>query len=95
MELLIHHLDTIRYLLGPVRVVTAHSTKICPEVSGEDVALISLRADNSAFGTVSGNLWAAGFPPLPADQLDNLQTLQLVEDAYRLAGRTAGPDDGA
>ena len=93
MELLIHHLDTIRYLLGPVRVVAAHSAKVCPEVSGEDAAFISLQADNGALGTVSGNLCAAGFPPLPADRLDNLQTLQLVEDAYRLAGRPAGPDD--
>ncbi len=154
LELLIHHLDTIRYLLGPVRVVAATAEKICPEVSGEDAALITLRADSGAFGTVCGNLCAAGFPPLPIDRLeiigekasvlfennvlhlkggsdkriqfdtekiyqqsydnaiahfvqaltqnalmetngfDNLQTLKLVEDAYRLAGLTAGSDSG-
>ena len=112
----------------------------------DEAALISLRADNGAFGTVGGNFCAAGFSPPPADRLeligekasilfenyilhlrgdseetirfdfekayqqsydnaiahfvqglaqdapfetdgfDNLQTLKLVEDAYRLAG---------
>jgi hypothetical protein len=44
--------------------------RVCPEVIGEDLALISLRADNGAFGTVCGNFCAAGFPPLPADRLE-------------------------
>jgi predicted dehydrogenase len=149
MELLIHHLDTIRYLMGPVQVESAVAARVCPEVIGEDVALISLRAENGALGTVCGNLSAAGFPPLPTDRLeligekgsiifennslrlegerketirfdfekayqqsydnaiahfvgaleqdtpfetggdDNLQTLMLVEEAYRLAGLPA------
>jgi len=43
MELLIHHLDTIRYLAGPVRVTAAGASRLCPEVIGEDVALIYAR----------------------------------------------------
>jgi predicted dehydrogenase len=70
MELLIHHLDTIRYLAGPVRVTAASAARICPEVMGEDMALISLKAASGALGTVSGNFSAAGFPPLPADRLE-------------------------
>jgi predicted dehydrogenase len=70
MELLIHHLDTIRYLVGPVHVTAASAVRVCPEVIGEDVALISLKSDRGALGTVSGNLSAAGFPPLPADRLE-------------------------
>jgi predicted dehydrogenase len=145
MELLIHHLDTIRYLVGPVSVDAANTARICQEVRGEDAALIHLRSGGGAFGTVAGNFSAAGFPPLPSDRLvvvgdkgsiifegnelrllgetektvslnleqayqqsyddaiahfvralqadtpfetdrlDNLQTLQLVEDAYRKA----------
>lgn len=147
MELLVHHLDTIRYLVGPVSVTAASAAGTSPEVIGEDAALISLRAAGDAFGTVVGNFCAAGFPPLPSDRLeligdkasivfegnrlrligesaetlnlnleqayqqsydnaiahfvtaleqdtpfetdrlDNLQTLQLVEDAYHKAGR--------
>ena len=78
MELLIHYLDTIRFLMGPVRVAAASAARVCPEVIDEDVAVINLRADNSAMGMVCGNFCAAGF--------DNLKTLKLVEDAYRLAG---------
>jgi len=146
MELLVHHLDTVRYLVGPVSVTAAATARTSPEVIGEDAALISLSAAGDAFGTVVGNFCAAGFPPLPSDRLelignkasiifegnrlqliggsaetvnlnleqayqqsydnaiahfvkaleqdtpfetdrlDNLQTLQLVEDAYRIAG---------
>ena len=70
MELLIHHLDTIRYLLGPVHVMATDIARGCSEVRGEDMAVISLRADNGAYGTVGGNFCAAGFPPLPADRLE-------------------------
>jgi len=149
MELLIHHLDTIRYLAGPMHVRHAAVARVSPDVIGEDMALISLQADSGALGTVGGNFSAAGFPSLPADRLeligqkasilfennilrlrgepeetfefdieqayqqsydnavahfvqalenqtpfetdaaDNLQTLRLVEDAYRLCG--SGP----
>ena len=145
MELLVHHLDTVRYLVGPVAVTAASTARISPQVIGEDAAMISLNAAGGAFGTVVGNFSAAGFPLLPSDRLvligdkasiifegnvlrlcgeseetvsfnleqayqqsydnaiahfaqalaqgtpfetdrlDNLQTLQLVEDAYRKA----------
>ena len=70
MELLIHHLDTIRFLLGPLSVRDCAVAKICSEVIGEDVAEVSLQADSGAFGTVTGNFSAAGFPPLPLDELE-------------------------
>ncbi|CAB1063865.1 FIG00933601: hypothetical protein [Olavius sp. associated proteobacterium Delta 1] len=69
MELLIHHLDTIRYLIGPVQVMNASAGRVSQDVVGEDLALISLKADSGALGTVSGNFSAAGFPPLPTDRL--------------------------
>jgi len=69
MELLVHHLDTIRYLVGPVDVLDAAAARVSPDVSGEDLARISLEAENGALGTVSGNFSAGGFPPLPDDRL--------------------------
>jgi predicted dehydrogenase len=69
MELLVHHLDTIRYLVGPLSVMATSIARISPDVVGEDVALISLNSSEGAFGTVAGNFSAAGFPPLPSDQL--------------------------
>jgi predicted dehydrogenase len=69
-ELLIHHLDTIRFLAGPLHVVAASAERICPEVIGEDKAHIRLAAASGAIGTVSGNFCAAGFPALPTDRLE-------------------------
>jgi D-apiose dehydrogenase len=70
MELLIHHLDTMRYLLGDLVVTGAQATRICSEVSGEDSAQICLAAGNGTFGTVSGTFCAAGYTPLPDDELE-------------------------
>jgi predicted dehydrogenase len=146
LELLIHHLDTARFLVGEMDVISTQTLRVSPDVIGEDVAQIVLKAKNGAVGIVSGNLSAAGFPPLPrdrmeligerssilfdgdtlsligernesihfsfeeayqtsynnaiahfvealctdkpfeTDRLDNLKTLRLVDEAYRLAG---------
>ena len=146
LELLIHHLDTIRFLVGEMDVISTQTLRVSPNVIGEDVAQIVLKAKNGAVGIVSGDLSAAGFPPLPqdrmeligerssilfesetlsligeknesvhfssedayqasynnaiahfvealrtgqpfeTDRLDNLKTLRLVDEAYRLAG---------
>ena len=92
MELLIHHLDTIRYLVGPVNVTAASAARVCPEVIGEDMALISLKADSGALGTVSGNFCAAGFPPLPEDRLELIgekASILYENNILRLRGETA------
>lgn len=91
VELLIHHLDTIRYLVGPLKVVGASADRISPEVMGEDVALISLKAATGAFGTVSGNFSAAGFPRLPQDRLELIgekASILFEEDTLRIIGET-------
>lgn len=70
MEVLIHHLDTVRYLVGPMSVTAASTGRVSREIRGEDVGLISLRASCGAVGSVAGNFSAAGFPPLPSDRLE-------------------------
>jgi predicted dehydrogenase len=70
LELLIHHLDTARFLVGEMRVVCARMARISTEVVGEDMALILLSAEKGAIGTVSGNFSAAGAPSLPEDCLE-------------------------
>lgn len=70
LELLIHHLDTARYLAGEMDVTSTQTLRVSPDVIGEDVAHIVLKAKNGAIGMVSGNLSAAGFPPLPQDHLE-------------------------
>jgi len=70
LELLIHHLDTARFLVGDMDVISTQTLRVSRDVIGEDVAHISLKAKNGAIGMVSGNLSAAGFPPLPQDRLE-------------------------
>jgi predicted dehydrogenase len=146
-EVLIHQLDTLRVLLGPLQVRAARLGQSCPIVQGEDNALIYLTTQSGAAVTLLGNLCAAGYPAALTDELtvvgdtgtlrlngpvldcvgpkpirneydlaacyqssysaaiahfvdsvisgapfetspaDNLETLRLVEDCYRLSGR--------
>jgi D-apiose dehydrogenase len=145
-EVLIHHLDTMRVLLGHLTVTAARLGRTYEDLAGEDNALIAMTAASGAAAVVLANLAAPGFPPTRADEMlvigttgsirlhgnrlerigaapevreydlaecyqgaydaviahfvdsvrtgkafettpeDNLETLRLVEDAYRLSG---------
>jgi D-apiose dehydrogenase len=146
-ELLIHHLDVSRWLLGPLRVTSCRTGRVCREVAGEDSAVIELASASGVAAEVSGTFTDYNAAATPTDSLeivgsagrirfdgrllelageqpecveydpdlvyedsyaatirhfadalrsgapfetapeDNLQTLLLVEDAYRAAGR--------
>ena len=91
LELLIHHLDTIRFLVGEMRVVCARTAHISPEVIGEDVAVILLSAEKGAIGTVSGNFSAAGTSSLPQDRLELIGdrgSMIFDKDTLTLVGET-------
>jgi predicted dehydrogenase len=68
-EVLIHHLDTLRVLLGPLQVVAARLGRSCNDMAGEDNAVITLRAASGAAVVVLGNLAAPGFPASQADEM--------------------------
>jgi len=145
-EVLIHHLDTLRMLLGPLQVTAAQLSRSSDLLAGEDGAVIQLRTDSGAGVAVFASFAAHGHPATQVDRLeilgdkgairldgpslkcsgtspgertydlaveyqgsydrtiahfvsalrdntpfetappDNLQTLRLVEDCYRLSG---------
>jgi predicted dehydrogenase len=145
-EVLIHHLDTLRMLLGPLKVEAAALTRTCPALLGEDGAVIHLSTAEGRGVSVFATFAAHGAPAQARDQLlvvgsdgairldgsdlslsgreaqaiaydpdaayagsyaatiahfvaclrdgapfetspaDNLETLRLVEDCYRLSG---------
>ena len=145
-EVLIHHLDTLRMLLGPLQVTAAQLSRSSDLLAGEDGAVIQLRTGNGAGVSVFASFAAHGHPAAQVDRLeilgdkgalrldgtsltcsgaspgersydlaaeyqgsynrtiahfvesvrdvspfetapqDNLETLRLVEDCYRLAG---------
>jgi predicted dehydrogenase len=145
-EVLIHHLDTLRMLLGPLDVTAATLTQTCADIAGEDGAVIQMQSRDGAGVSLFATFAAHGAPPAQSDRLeilgktgairlegselqlfgstpetrsydlaasyqgsydatiahfvdalrsgapfetspeDNLQTLRLVEDCYRLSG---------
>lgn len=71
-EVLIHHLDTLRMLLGPLRVTAAELSRSFSEMAGEDSAVIQLKAAGGAAVTVFASFAAHGFPAVQVDRLDIL-----------------------
>jgi predicted dehydrogenase len=71
-EVLIHHLDTLRMLLGPLQVTSAGLSRSCADLAGEDGAVIQLVAYDGANVTVFASFAADGFPAVQIDRLDVL-----------------------
>jgi D-apiose dehydrogenase len=69
-EVLIHHLDVMRFLCGELRVVAARAARTVPDVAGETVAAIFLETVSGAPVEVTGSLAAAGYPSRPPDRLE-------------------------
>jgi D-apiose dehydrogenase len=71
-EVLIHHLDTLRMLLGPLRVTAAGLSRTYSEMAGEDGAVIQMKADRGGSVTVFASFAAHGLPAVQVDRLDIL-----------------------
>jgi predicted dehydrogenase len=69
-EVLIHHLDVMRFLCGELRVVAARGARTVPDVVGETVAAIFLETASGAAVEVTGTMVAAGYPSRPPDRLE-------------------------
>jgi len=69
-EVLIHHLDVVRWLLGPLRVVAARTAHTVPEVEGETLATIFLETAQGAPVIVGGTLAAPGLDARTGDRFE-------------------------
>jgi predicted dehydrogenase len=88
-EVLIHHLDTMRYLCGTLRVVGARASRALAEVAGESLAAIFLETAGGAPVSVIGTMAAPGYPPRPPDRLELVgrrASAVLEDNALRLLG---------
>ena len=72
-EVLIHQLDVLRWLLGPLIVVAARTGRRCPAVRGEDHAVIVLEG-RECWALLEGNLSVPGVLPTPSDRLELIGT---------------------
>ena len=95
-EVLVHHLDTLRFLLGDLELVTAATRRSNSDIIGEDIATLTLRAADGTPVLLAGNLAAHGEPQQARDQLRIYGSrATVVLDGYRLSavGETAITED--
>jgi predicted dehydrogenase len=88
-EVLIHHLDVMRYLCGELRVAASRTARTLPDVVGETMAAIFLETASGAAVEVSGTMAAAGYPPRAPDRLEVIGTKASAvfeESTLRLLG---------
>ena len=86
MEVLIHHVDTLRFLLGPLTLAGASIGRSCPLVRGEDRASMFMTTAAGAGVSLLGDFMAHGYPVAQRDRLEILGTTGaiLFEDDLRL-----------
>jgi predicted dehydrogenase len=73
-ETMIHHLDVLRCLCGPLRVVAARLNRLAHGLPGEDTAAILLEGENGFIATADGSICAPGYPQLHGDRLEIIGT---------------------
>ena len=69
-EVLIHHLDVMRFLCGPLRVVGARASHTVADIRGETLATIFLETASGAPVVVNGTMAAPGYPIRVPDRLE-------------------------
>jgi D-apiose dehydrogenase len=90
-EVLIHHLDVMRFLCGELRVVAARAARTVPDVVGETVAAIFLETGLGVPVEVTGTMVAAGYPARPPDSLEIIgskASATFADSVLRLHGAT-------
>jgi predicted dehydrogenase len=91
-EVLIHHLDTLRMLLGPLRVIAARLSRSSDQLVGEDGAVIQLETEFGAAVSVFASFAAHGHPAAQVDRLEILGDKGAISlDGSRLACSGASP----
>lgn len=73
-ETMIHHLDVLRCLVGPLHVVAARLGRLAHGLPGEDTAAILMEGPNGLIATADGSLCAPGYPQLHGDRLEVIGT---------------------
>ncbi len=81
-ETMIHHLDVLRLLVGPLRVVAARLNRLAEGLPGEDTASILMEGEGGLIATADGCICAPGYPPLHGDRLEIVGTRGTVVMDY-------------
>jgi predicted dehydrogenase len=65
-ETLVHHIDTARFLFGPIESVFARVRRINPAIRGEDRAILTLSHSSCVDGVIDGHRFSNPEPDGPA-----------------------------
>jgi len=77
-ETMIHHLDVLRAIAGPLKVVAARLNRLAEGLPGEDTASILMEGENGLIATADGSICAPGYPQLHGDRLEIIGTLGTI-----------------
>jgi predicted dehydrogenase len=81
-EAMIHQIDTLRFLVGPLRLDAAHLGRSVPGLKGEDRCALMMSVPSGPPAVLFADFVAHGRPPLQTDHLELLGE----EGAIRLSG---------
>ena len=87
MEVMIHHVDTLRFLLGPLELQGASFGHSCPGVRGEDRATLLMSSPSGMGVILNGDFMARGYPPAQFDRLEifgERGTIRFMETTLQL-----------
>jgi D-apiose dehydrogenase len=70
MEVMIHHVDTLRFLLGPLALEGASLGHSCSGVHGEDRATLLMSSRSGSAVVLNGDFMAWGYPTAQFDRLE-------------------------
>jgi D-apiose dehydrogenase len=70
LEVLIHQLDVLRYLTGPLNVIATRATRTVAELAGETLATIFMETSTGAPVVLAGNFVAPGFGVTVSDRFE-------------------------
>lgn len=91
-EVLIHHLDVMRFLCGELSVVGARAARTIADVRGETVVAIFMETATGAPVELSGTMAAPGHPARPPDRLEIVgSTASAAFDDWELRLLSATP----
>jgi D-apiose dehydrogenase len=65
-ETMVHHIDTARFLFGPIDSLYARVRRHNPKIHGEDCALVVLQHSTEVDGVIDGHRFVDPEPPGPA-----------------------------
>jgi predicted dehydrogenase len=91
MEVMIHHVDTLRFLLGPLALDGARLGHACAGVRGEDRATLMMSSPHGAAVVLTGDFMATGYPAAQFDRLEifgETGTIRLSGTTLELIGAT-------